>query len=122
KVPSIMGLIIAGMVIGPNGFNLLERDSSIILFGTVGLLYIMFLAGLELDMNDFKRNKNKSIVFGSLTFLFPFALGIPVCYYFLDYSFTASVLIASMFSTHTLVSYPIASRLGITKNEAVTIA
>lgn len=122
KIPSIMGLIIAGIVIGPNGFNLLERDSSIILFGTVGLLYIMFLAGLELDMNDFKRNKNKSIVFGSLTFLIPLCLGIPVCYYVLDYGFISSVLIASMFATHTLVSYPIASRLGITKNEAVTIA
>ena len=85
KVPGIMGLIIAGIVIGPNGFNLLERDSSIVLFGTVGLLYIMFLAGLELDMNDFKKNKNKSIVFGTLTFLFPLALGIPVCYYLLDY-------------------------------------
>ena len=117
-----MGLIIAGIIIGPNGFNLLERDSSIILFGTVGLLYIMFLAGLELDMNDFKKNKNKSIVFGSLTFLFPLALGIPVCYYLLDYELISSILIASMFATHTLVSYPIASRLGITKNEAVSIA
>ena len=122
KVPSIMGLIIAGIIIGPNGFHLLERDSSIILFGTVGLLYIMFLAGLELDMNDFKRNRNKSMVFGSLTFLFPLCIGIPVCYYLLDYDFIPSLLIASMFATHTLVSYPIASRLGITKNEAVTIA
>ncbi|MDQ3536841.1 MAG: cation:proton antiporter, partial [Bacteroidota bacterium] len=85
KVPSIMGLIVAGMLIGPHGFNVLQRDSSIILFGTVGLLYIMFLAGLELDMNDFKKNKNRSLVFGFLTFIFPLSIGFIVCSYFLEY-------------------------------------
>lgn len=122
KVPSIMGLIIAGMLIGPYGFNILERDSSIILFGTVGLLYIMFLAGLDLDMNDFKKNKNRSMVFGFLTFIFPLGIGFLVCHYFLDYELLSSILVASMFATHTLVAYPLVSRLGITKNEAVTIA
>lgn len=122
KVPSIMGLIIAGMIVGPHGFNILQRDSSIILFGTVGLLYIMFLAGLELDMNDFKKNKNKSLIFGFLTFIIPMAIGYVVCFYLLEYSTLTSILVASMFATHTLVAYPIISRLGITRNDAVTIS
>jgi Kef-type K+ transport system membrane component KefB len=122
KIPSIIGLILAGVVIGPHGLNLLERNSSIILFGTVGLLYIMFLAALELDLNEFKKNKNRSLVFGALTFLIPFSLGTLVCYYFLKMPVPSSLLVASMFSSHTMVAYPIASRLGITKNEAVTIA
>src|SRR5690348_9400628 len=122
RIPSIIGLILAGVAIGPHGFNLIARDSSIELFGTVGLLYIMFLAGLELDLNEFKRNRNRSLLFGCLTFCFPFALGVTACIYFLHFSVISSILIASMFSTHTLVSYPLASKMGITKNEAVTIA
>lgn len=122
RIPSIIGLILAGVAIGPYGFNLMERDSSIQLFGTVGLLYIMFLAGLELDLNEFKRNRNRSLLFGALTFSIPFGLGIAVCHYFLHLPVISSVLIASMFSTHTLVAYPIASKLGLTRNEAVTIA
>lgn len=122
RIPSIIGLILAGVAIGPHGFNLIARDSSIQLFGTVGLLYIMFLAGLELDLNEFKRSRNHSLLFGALTFSFPFILGIWACHYLLHFSMVSSVLIASMFSTHTLVAYPLASKLGITKNQAVTIA
>ncbi len=121
KIPGIVGLIISGMIIGPNGIHLLERDSSIILFGTVGLLYIMFLAGLELDLNDVKKNKNRSLLFGFFTFSIPLSVGFVVCHYFLGYNFIGSLLIASMFSTHTLVAYPIASRLGIIKNQAVAV-
>lgn len=122
KVPSIIGLIIAGVLVGPHGFNLLLRDSSIILFGTVGLLYIMFLAALELDMEEFKKNRVRSFLFGSLIFAIPFFIGILVCYYFLEMNLLSSVFVANMFSTYTLVAYPIVSRLGITKNEAVMVA
>jgi Kef-type K+ transport system membrane component KefB len=122
RIPSIIGLIIAGVIIGPYGFNLIARDSSIQLFGTVGLLYIMFLAGLELDLNEFKRNRSHSLLFGALTFSLPFLLGITACVYLLHFSLETSILISSMFSTHTLVSYPLASKMGITKNPAVTIA
>jgi Kef-type K+ transport system membrane component KefB len=87
----------------------------------VGLLYIMFMAGLELDMNDFLRNKNRSFLFGALTFLLPFCIGFVVCYYLLGYPMAATILVASMFSTHTLVAYPIVSRLGLVRNEAVII-
>jgi Kef-type K+ transport system membrane component KefB len=121
KIPAIIGLILSGVIIGPHGINLLEQNSAVKLFSTIGLLYIMFIAGLELDLNEFQRNKNKSLVFGFLTFSVPLLFGFPVCYYFLGYDFTASLLISSMFSTHTMVSYPIVSKFGISKNEAVAI-
>lgn len=121
KIPQLIGLIIAGAIIGPYGFNFMLRDSSIVLFGTVGLLYIMFLAGLEIDMGDFKKNSKKSIVFGLFTFIIPMVLGTALGYYFLQYTFMTSVLLASMFASHTLISYPIVSKLGIAKNRAVNI-
>lgn len=122
KIPQLIGLIMAGAIIGPNGINLLERDSSVILFGTVGLLYIMFLAGLEVDMADFKKNSNKSIVFGLYTFLIPMVLGTLSGLYILEFSLPTSVLLASMFASHTLLAYPIISKMGIVKNKAVNIA
>ena len=121
NIPGIIGLIIAGVVVGPHGLNILEKTSAVELFSTIGLLYIMFIAGLELDMNDFKSNRNKSLLFGFFTFIFPLSIGFPVCYYFLGYDFNASFLTASMFATHTLVAYPIVSKLGVAKNQAVAI-
>lgn len=121
NIPGIIGLIIAGVIIGPHGLNILENDSAIKLFSTIGLLYIMFIAGLELDMNEFKANRNKSLVFGFFTFILPIAIGYPVCYYLLQYDFNASFLTASMFATHTLVAYPIVSKFGISKNQAVAV-
>lgn len=121
NIPGIIGLIISGVVIGPFGFNLVENNFGIKLFSTIGLLYIMFIAGLELDLNEFKTHKNKSLVFGFLTFIIPITVGFPVCYYLLGYDFNASFLTASMFATHTLVAYPIVSKLGVAKNQAVAI-
>ncbi len=122
KVPHIIGLIIAGVLVGPHGLNLLKRDTSIVLFGTVGLLYIMFLAGLEIDLAEFKKNRKKIFVFGVLTFLLPLICGTLAAYYILGYSFLSSLLLASMFSTHTLVAYPIASKYGVIRNRAVAMA
>ena len=121
KIPHLLGLIIAGAIIGPNGLNLVLRDSSIILSGTAGLLYIMFLAGLEIDMGDFKKNSGRSFVFGMYTFLIPMALGIVAGLYVLHFSMETSILLASMFASHTLIAYPIISKLGITKEKSVTI-
>jgi Kef-type K+ transport system membrane component KefB len=121
KIPGIIGLILSGIIVGQYGLNLIEYNSAIKLFSTIGLLYIMFIAGLELDMSQFKANKNRSVVFGIFTFLIPLLIGYPVCKYVLEYSTTSSLLIASMFSTHTLIAYPIVSRLGIAKNQAVAI-
>ncbi len=122
KIPSIISLILSGALVGPHGFNLMQRDSSIILFGTVGLLYIMFIAGLEIDMADFKKNSHKSLVFGLYTFCIPMILGIISSYYFLNINILSSVLIASLFASHTLVTYPILGKFGITKDPAVNIA
>lgn len=121
RIPHLLGLIIAGAIIGPHGFNLVLRDSSIILSGTAGLLYIMFLAGLEIDMADFKRNSTKSLAFGMYTFLIPMILGTVVGIWVLRFNVLTSVLLASMFASHTLIAYPIISKLSISKNKAVSI-
>jgi Kef-type K+ transport system membrane component KefB len=121
RIPGIIGLIISGVIIGPFGLNLLEKNLAIDLFSTIGLLYIMFMAGLDLDMNEFIANRNKSLLFGVFTFIIPFGMGFPVAYYLFAYDFNSSLLIASLFSTHTLVAYPIVSKYGISKNQAVAI-
>ena len=122
NVPSIIGLIVAGVIIGPFGLNLVDNNhQGVSMFSTIGLLYIMFIAGLELDLNEFISNKNKSLVFGLFTFILPLSVGFPVCYYLLGYDLSASFLTASMFATHTLVTYPIVSRMGVAKNQAVAI-
>jgi len=122
KIPHLLGLIFAGAIIGPFGLNLIERDSGIILSGTAGLLYIMFLAGLEIDIADFKKNTSRSLVFGMYTFIIPMVLGILGSIFILQFSITTSVLLASMFASHTLIAYPLISKLGVVKNKAVTMA
>ncbi|MFN0015099.1 MAG: cation:proton antiporter, partial [Saprospiraceae bacterium] len=122
KIPHLIGLIIAGAIIGPHGLNLMLRDSSIILFGTVGLLYIMFMAGLEIDLNIFQKNSKKSVVFGLFTFTIPMSLGIATGLWVLQYSLPSAILLASIFASHTLIAYPIVSKLGIAKTRAVTVA
>ncbi|HPT47252.1 MAG TPA: cation:proton antiporter, partial [Candidatus Rifleibacterium sp.] len=122
KIPHLIGMIVAGAVVGPNGFNLLQRDSAIVLFGTVGLLYIMFLAGLEIEIADFKKNSQRSLVFGLYTFSVPMLLGIVAGHYWLDMSLISSILLASMFASHTLIAYPIISGFGVLRNQAVVVA
>jgi Kef-type K+ transport system membrane component KefB len=119
-IPGIVGFIIAGVLLGPHGFNIIAPENGMGMFAAFGLLYIMFLIGLEIDLVDFKKHRSRSIVFGILTFIIPLVLGFFVCYYFLKLSILASLLLSSMFSTHTLVSYPIASKLGITKNRVMS--
>lgn len=121
KIPGIIGLIISGVLIGPYGFNLLERDESVELFSTIGILYIMFLAGLELELNEFLKNRIRSLVFGTLSFLFPFIAGYFIAAEWMNMPFEAAFLIGLMMASHTLVAYPIASRLGIHKNRVVMI-
>ncbi|MDL2283380.1 cation:proton antiporter [Odoribacter sp. OttesenSCG-928-G04] len=122
KIPDLIVLIIAGALIGPNGLGILERDSSIELFGKVGLLYIMFVAGLEIDMADLRKNTGRTLYFGMLTFLIPMILGIVTGIYLLNFSLSTSILLASMYASHTLITYPIVSRYGVTKNRAVNIS
>lgn len=122
KVPHIIGLILAGVIIGPYGLNLLLRDSSMVLFGTVGLIYIMFTAGLEIDIDEFKKNRVKSFAFGIFTFIIPMFFGFIAAYYLLKFSVPASILLASTFASHTLLAYPIASKYGLSKIRSVTMA
>ena len=122
RVPYLLGLIIAGAVIGPHGLNLVLRDSSIILSGTAGLLYIMFLSGLEMDMADFRRNGWRSAVFGLYTFSIPMLFGIGAGYGILGFPLLSSVLLAALFASQTLIAYPLVSKLGIARDKAVVIA
>jgi Kef-type K+ transport system membrane component KefB len=121
NLPGIIGLIVSGVIIGPKGLDIIANDSAIHLFSTIGILYIMFIAGLELDLQQFKKHRNKSLIFGAFTFFLPLIIGYPVCRYILGYDFNASFLTASMFATHTLVSYPIVSKLGVSKNISVAL-
>lgn len=120
KIPGIIGLIIAGVIVGPNATGLLERDQTMELLGTVGLLYIMFVAGLEINLAQFEKYRNRSLFFGSLTFLLPQVSGTLLAVYLLGFAWTPAILLASMFASHTLLAYPTASRLGISKTEPVT--
>lgn len=122
KIPYLLGLIIAGAVIGPYGLNLVLRDSSIILSGTAGMLYILFMAGLEMDMADFKRNSLRSVAFGLYTYIFPMLFGVLSGLFILGYSLPSSLLLGALFASQTLIAYPIISKLGITRDKAVTIA
>lgn len=122
NVPSIIGLIVAGVIIGPHGLNWIDNNhGGVEMFSIIGLLYIMFHVGLELDLGEFKQNRNKSFVFGFYTFIIPLLIGYPVCFYLLGYDANTSFLAASMFSAHTLVAYPIVSRLGVARNQAVAV-
>jgi Kef-type K+ transport system membrane component KefB len=126
RIPGIIGLILSGIIIGPKGLgvigeNSLAAEGWIKLFSTIGLLYIMFMAGLELDLNQFRRYYKKSVFFGLFTFFIPILLGYPLCYYGLHLSPLASLLTSSMFATHTLVAYPIMSKFGLSKHSSVAI-
>ena len=122
RLPEVIGIILFGIILGPGGLNILERDTGILLFGTVGILYIMFYSGLEIDLKDFKKKKEKSIVFGLLTFILPISAGFFAGYFLLGLSLTASILFGSVFSSHTLLTYPTVGKLGIRDNEAVVVA
>ncbi len=121
RVPDLVLLLLTGTALGPLGFGVLERSTAVTMFGEVGLLYIMFLAGLEIDLYQFMRTRRRSVGFGLLTFLIPQILGMVAVRALLGVGWPAAILIASMFASHTLLSYPIASRLGIHRTEPVTV-
>ncbi|MDG5760959.1 cation:proton antiporter [Natronococcus sp. A-GB1] len=120
RLPGIVGIILVGAAIGPNGVHLLERDATIQLLGEVGLVYLMFVAGLEINLNQFVEYRGRSVVFGLLSFLIPQAVGTVVGVYLLDLTLAAASLFAAIFASHTLLAYPVVNRLGIANNEAVT--
>lgn len=122
RIPHIIGMIVAGVIIGPFGFNILDRDSSFAIFGQVGLLYLMFLAGLEIDMFHLRLNLRRGMRFGILTLFIPLILGIVTSVYLLHLDWVTSMLLGAMYASHTLLAYPVAARYGITKSPAVLIS
>lgn len=121
-MPHIIGMILAGMLLGEHGLDILENDRSFEIFGQVGIYYIMFLAGLGLDMGAVFQYKKKGLTFGVLTFMIPLVLGYLSMRYILGFSTTASMVAATIFSSHTLVSYPIIGRYGLARHEDVTVS
>lgn len=122
RIPTIVGLIIAGIMVGPYGFNLLERDASFNIFGQVGILYIMFQAAVEIDMFHLKAQWRRGVVFGLLSFLLPMVAGLLGSHLLLGTGWATSTLLASMYASHTLVSYPVVSRFGLQNSRPAVIA
>ncbi len=120
QLPGIVGLILAGVVVGPDGLGLLERDGTIVLLGTVGLLFLMFMAGLETSLDDFKEDGDKASIFGIATFLIPLVIGTAAMLW-LGYGWLAAILVASCFSSHTLLALPVLNKLGIMRSSPVTV-
>lgn len=120
RMPHIIGMILAGLLIGPNGLNILDRDDSFELFGEVGLFYIMFLASLEINMQEMKQAKGGALLMGLAVFAIPIALGLLANTYILKYdNFMTSLLLASMYASYTLISYPIVARYGLSRLRCV---
>lgn len=122
RIPYVIGLIIAGVAVGPYGLNILARDMSFEIFGQVGILYLMFLAGIEIDMYHLRKNMRKGLTFGLFTFIIPLILGAVAAMAALRMQMLEATLLASMFAAHTLIAYPIVTRFGVTKAPAVIIA
>lgn len=122
RIPHIIGMVLAGVIIGPHGFNILERDASFELFGRVGILYIMFLAGLEMDLQGLKSDIRRVGIFSIASFLIPFIMMYIAGIYFLGYSSLASVILSSVMAANTLISYPIVARFGLQKHATTTIS
>lgn len=122
RIPHLVGMILAGVLVGEHGLNILSRDSSFELFGKVGLYYIMFLASLEMDLEGLKKNRTRGIIFGLISFTIPFILGYMVGDLILGLRWEASLLFSCIISSHTLVAYPIVGRYGLSRHDCVTIA
>ena len=122
RIPHIIGMVLAGVLIGKYGLNILERDSSFELFGKVGLYYIMFLAALEMDMEGMKKNKSRLLIYGLLTCFIPFFLTYGMSIWLLHYSAKASFLLSCIMASNTLIAYPIVSRYGLQQKPSVTLS
>ncbi len=122
RIPHIVGMVLAGVAVGPHGLNILAKDDSFDLFGHVGLYYIMFLAGLEMNMANFMKNRVRTFTHGIMAFVIPMAMGFIINRAVLEYNVMTSILLASMYASHTILTYPIVMRYGLTRQRSVTIA
>ena len=122
RIPNVIGHILCGVAMGPHALGIVDNAGAISLFSTIGILYIMFTAGLELDLNQFKLNRNRSFAFGFLTWAVPLAIIFPICYFGYDLGTLESFLVGSMFGTHTLIAYPAVSRMGVASDPCVAVS
>ena len=122
RIPHIIGMVLAGVVVGKYGLNILVRDNSFELFGRVGLYYIMFLAALEMDVESIRKNRNRLLIFALLTFTVPLLLTYFMGIHLLNYGITASLLLGCIMASNTLVAYPIVSRYGLQRKPSVTLS
>ena len=120
-IPAIVGFILAGMAIGPLGFNLIAESETIRVLGQIGMLYIMFQSGSEMDLGEMKTQRWRAVLFGVYTFIFPLGLGLLTSHYLLHFDWNTSVLLGAMYGSHTLMTYPIVSRYGLQKSRSVNI-
>ena len=120
RLPGIVGIILGGMLIGPHGFGLLQDNDRIQFLSTIGLVYLMFSAGLEVDINQFMKVRARALVFGIITFTFPQLMGMGLGY-ILGLDWLGMILLGSAFASHTLIAFPILTKLGVTRNEAVAV-
>lgn len=121
RIPSIVGFILVGVLAGPYGFELLDESTAIQTLGKVGMLYIMLQAGIEVDINDFRQQRTRAVIFGFYSFILPFVLGV-VTSLLMGFNSVTSALLGAMYGSHTLMTYPIVSRYGVQKNASVNIA
>ncbi|MEW6404936.1 MAG: cation:proton antiporter, partial [Chloroflexota bacterium] len=120
RLPGIIGIILGGMLVGPHGFGLIEAGDRIEFLATIGLVYLMFSAGLEVDIHQFMRVRGRAAVFGVITFLLPQFMGMGLGYV-LGLDWLGMILLGSAFASHTLIAFPILTRLGVVRNEAVAV-
>ena len=122
RLPGLVGLLLAGVILGSSGLGLLDPKSETIkLLSDIGKLYLMFVAGLEIDLEQFRQKKNRSLGYGFATFFLPLAMGTAIGTVF-GFDLNSSILIGSLFASHTLLGYPIVQRIGVSKNEAVIVS
>lgn len=120
RLPGLAGLLAGGVLIGPSGFGLLEREGMVALIGGAGLLYLMFQAGLELDLDELRLNRRGALVFGAATFLVPMTVATTI-HFWLGFSTLAAILMGSCWSSHTLLAYPVFQRARVVTNRAVAV-
>jgi Kef-type K+ transport system membrane component KefB/nucleotide-binding universal stress UspA family protein len=121
RLPGLVGLLVAGIILGNDGLQLLDKDSETMkLLSDIGKIYLMFVAGLEIDLEEFRKKKNRALSFGLATFILPLLIGLGIAQGF-DFGWNASILIGSLIASHTLLGFPIVNRLGVSSNESVIV-
>jgi Kef-type K+ transport system membrane component KefB len=121
RLPAVVGFLLAGVLFGPSGLQVAPKNSEVAhFFAEIGKLLLMFFAGLEIDLTQFQRVRNRSLAYGIASFATPLLCGVALGKFF-GYGWLSALLIGSVFASHTLLGYPIVQRLKLVRNEAVTV-